>query len=110
MLLMSLAIATMQTPSWSATEMNIRIKSADCVVVARITGPAVWSERQLLTSEDVQRPGETIWVARVPMRTTLTLRGGINAEFAYVESQSRRLEGGGTGATQPMPHSLAEAS
>jgi len=110
MLLTCIAIASMQTPSWASTYENIGIKSADCVVVARVLEVAQWSERPLFTSENVERAGETVWVGRVPLRTTLTLNGSIGTEFVYVQSQESKLEGGSMGVTKLFPNALAEAS
>ena len=110
MLVTCLAMAALQSPTWASSDANIRIKGADCIVVARVMGGAQWSEQPLLTSDNVARPGETVWVARVPMRPVLTLKGNPGSEFVFVESAESKLVGGGHGETMHFPHGLTNAS
>ena len=103
-------MAALQSPTWASSDENIRIKGADCIVVARVLGGAQWSEQQLFTLDNVARPGETVWVARVPMRPVLTLKGNPGSEFVFVESAESKLVGGGHGETMHFPHGLTNAS
>jgi hypothetical protein len=76
---------------WSSSmlDLNKSIKTADAVVVAKVTSSAAWSQRDTFDANN--RPlAEKLWVGRVPMHKILVLRGSIPDDFNYVEAQTTR--------------------
>lgn len=85
-----LAIAVQQQ-LWSSSRLllNPTVNTADLIVVARVTGPAEWSQRSWVDESGTPAAEPNIWVAKVPMRTILSLKGNAPMTFTYVEAAGK---------------------